>query len=151
MNGAQGFEAVVQAIRDGRKFVITSHVAQDGDNVSAQLALALILDALGKEVVLVDADPIPERWKFLPVVARIHVQAAMRSKRAFSARDCASACSRGDSITPAAVSPAPAVLKKSRLPSLPTSSLFMVRSVGIGDARILCRARTRVNRKRTDA
>lgn len=71
MNGAQGFDAVVKAIRDGRKFVITSHVAQDGDNVSAQLALALILDALGKEVVLVDADPIPERWKFLPGVARI--------------------------------------------------------------------------------
>ena len=77
MSGSQGFDAVVSAIRDGRRFLITSHVAQDGDNISAQLALALILDQLGKEVVLVDADPVPERFRFLPGTARIGQAAAV--------------------------------------------------------------------------
>lgn len=71
MSGSQGFRAVVDAIRTGHRFVITSHVAQDGDNISAQLALARILEKLGKQVVLIDADPVPARWAFLPGVHKI--------------------------------------------------------------------------------
>jgi hypothetical protein len=44
-------------------------------------------------------------------------QAAMRSSLLFSAWACASARSRGVNMTPAAVNPAPALFKKSRLSS----------------------------------
>jgi phosphoesterase RecJ-like protein len=67
----KAIEAVVAAIRRGDSFVITSHVAQDGDNMSSQLALARILDKLGKRVDVVDRDPVPERWRFLPTVERV--------------------------------------------------------------------------------
>jgi phosphoesterase RecJ-like protein len=64
---------VVFAIQAARRFVITSHVAQDGDNVASQLAVALILGRLGKEVRIVDRDPVPPRWRFLPGVDCIEV------------------------------------------------------------------------------
>lgn len=64
-------ESVVEAIERGKRFIITSHVAQDGDNMSSQLALARILDKLGKQVDVVDHDPVPERWRFLPTVERV--------------------------------------------------------------------------------
>ena len=71
MDAQRAFDAVVAAIEKGKRFVITSHVAQDGDNMSSQLALAMMLDQLGKSVVVVDADPVPERWRFLPGVERV--------------------------------------------------------------------------------
>lgn len=84
MYGSEGFDAVVRAIATGQRFLITSHVAQDGDNISAQLALALILDQLGREVAILDADPVPRAFGFLPGVERVRQAAAVTR-----AADCA--------------------------------------------------------------
>jgi phosphoesterase RecJ-like protein len=69
----QGLNGVLRAIREGNRFLVTSHMAQDADNVAAQLSLCFILSRLGKEVVAMDHDAIPERWRFLPQVERIQV------------------------------------------------------------------------------
>ena len=50
----------------GARFLVTSHARPDGDSLGSQLALAEALVQLGKEVRLVNADPPPARYAFLP-------------------------------------------------------------------------------------
>jgi len=57
---------IAQALDKHRRIMITSHVNPDGDNVSSQLALASILTGQGKQVHIIDQDPVPERYRFLP-------------------------------------------------------------------------------------
>jgi phosphoesterase RecJ-like protein len=45
------------AIKSRRRFLITAHARPDGDSIGSQLAMAFALDALGKDVRLVNADP----------------------------------------------------------------------------------------------
>jgi len=56
---------VVQALEDSRQVLICSHIEPDGDSIGSQLALAEFLDSLGKEVRIVNQDPVPERYHFL--------------------------------------------------------------------------------------
>ena len=67
----------VSAIRDAilsrRRFLITSHARPDGDSIGSQLAMAYALEALGKEVRLVNADPAPEHYLGFPGVDRIEI------------------------------------------------------------------------------
>jgi phosphoesterase RecJ-like protein len=60
-------------IRNNRRFFITSHIRQDGDNIGAQLALYRALVELGKEVVIQNADPVPDTFNFLPAVELIRI------------------------------------------------------------------------------
>lgn len=62
---------VVEAITRGRRFLVTSHIDPEGDSLGSQLALARILEELGKEVRVVDHDAPPARYAFLPGVERI--------------------------------------------------------------------------------
>ena len=58
---------------NGTRFLISSHARPDGDSLGSQLALAEALTRLGKEVRLVNADPPPARYAFLPGAAAIEV------------------------------------------------------------------------------
>ncbi len=58
---------------DGARFLVTSHARPDGDSLGSQLALAEALTQLGKEVRLVNADPPPARYAFLPGASAIEV------------------------------------------------------------------------------
>ncbi|MDP8235458.1 MAG: DHH family phosphoesterase [Candidatus Erginobacter occultus] len=53
------------------RFLITSHLRPDGDAIGSQLALAGILEELGKEVVIENQAPIPENFSFLPGAEKI--------------------------------------------------------------------------------
>lgn len=64
---------VAEALRARRRFILTSHARPDGDAVGSQVALALALDHLGKEVRLVDRDPVPAPYRDFPAVDRIEV------------------------------------------------------------------------------
>ena len=55
------------------RFIVTSHARPDGDSLGSQLALAEALARLGKEVRLVNADPPPARYAFLPGAPAIEV------------------------------------------------------------------------------
>ena len=61
------------AIVSRRRFLITAHARPDGDSIGSQLALAYALEALGKEVRLVNADPAPEHYLAFPGVDRIEI------------------------------------------------------------------------------
>lgn len=68
---------VVATIRDEilrrHSFLLTSHARPDGDSIGSQLAMAYALDALGKEVRLINADAAPEHYRDFPGLDRITI------------------------------------------------------------------------------
>jgi phosphoesterase RecJ-like protein len=66
-------DQVVAAIRARERFVITSHARPDGDAIGSQIAMALALRSLGKQVRVVDADPAPPPMRDLPGMELIEV------------------------------------------------------------------------------
>jgi bifunctional oligoribonuclease and PAP phosphatase NrnA len=68
---------VVYRIRDEilrrQRFLLTSHARPDGDSIGSQLAMAYALEALGKQVRLVNADAAPEHYFEFPGVDRIEI------------------------------------------------------------------------------
>jgi phosphoesterase RecJ-like protein len=56
-----------------QRFLLTSHARPDGDSIGSQLAMAYALEALGKQVRLVNADAAPEHYFEFPGVDRIEV------------------------------------------------------------------------------
>jgi len=64
---------ICEAIHARRRFLITSHARPDGDSIGSQLAMAYALEALGKEVRLVNADPAPEHYMEFPGLDRIEI------------------------------------------------------------------------------
>ena len=64
---------ICDAIHARKRFLITSHARPDGDSIGSQLAMAYALEALGKEVRLVNADPAPEHYGEFPGVDRIEI------------------------------------------------------------------------------
>jgi phosphoesterase RecJ-like protein len=68
---------VVGQIRDEilrrPRFILTSHARPDGDSIGSQLAMAFALDALGKQVRIVNADPAPDHYQDFPGMDRIEI------------------------------------------------------------------------------
>ena len=64
---------ICNAIRAHKRFLITSHARPDGDSIGSQLAMAYALDALGKQVRIVNADPAPDHYSAFPGVDRIEI------------------------------------------------------------------------------
>jgi len=62
---------IIQAIRNGKQFLITAHVRLDGDALGSELAIYLMLKDLGKEAVVYNQDRTPERYQFLPAARNI--------------------------------------------------------------------------------
>lgn len=56
-----------------QRFLLTSHARPDGDSIGSQLAMAFALEALGKQVRLVNADPAPDHYLEFPGVDRIEI------------------------------------------------------------------------------
>lgn len=59
-------ERVVEAIKKHKRFLITAHVNLEGDSIGSQLAMKELLEGLGKEAFILDSDPVPHHYKFLP-------------------------------------------------------------------------------------
>src|ERR1044071_5411163 len=60
------FQEIGRILRDQRRFAILGHIRPDGDALGSQLALALSLQALGKEVRVWNEDGMLEKYSFLP-------------------------------------------------------------------------------------
>ena len=60
-----GARAVADALLAARKIVLTTHVNADGDGLGSEVALVHLLKALGKDVVIANPTPIPDRYRFL--------------------------------------------------------------------------------------
>jgi phosphoesterase RecJ-like protein len=66
-------QEVVETIQSHTDFLVVSHVRPDGDSLGSQLALALILQALGKNVEMLSRDPVPTRYASLPGADQVRV------------------------------------------------------------------------------
>jgi phosphoesterase RecJ-like protein len=64
---------ICETLRAGTRFLITSHARPDGDAIGSQVAMALALQALGKSVRIVNADPPPVPYAEFPGVSQIEV------------------------------------------------------------------------------
>lgn len=60
------FAEIGGVLRAQQRFVILSHVRPDGDALGSQLALALSLEKLGKDVTVWNEDGLLEKYDFLP-------------------------------------------------------------------------------------
>ncbi len=69
-------QQIRDAILERQRFLLTSHARPDGDSIGSQLAMAFALDALGKRVRIVNADPAPDHYQDFPGMDRIEIAAA---------------------------------------------------------------------------
>src|SRR6201982_359324 len=60
------FEQIGKVLREHQHFAILGHVRPDGDALGSQLALALSLQQLGKDVRVWNEDGMLEKYSFLP-------------------------------------------------------------------------------------
>jgi bifunctional oligoribonuclease and PAP phosphatase NrnA len=65
--------SIVDAIRSRQRFVLSSHSRPDGDAIGSQLAMAYALEAMGKEVAVINADAAPPPLMAFPGVADIRI------------------------------------------------------------------------------
>jgi phosphoesterase RecJ-like protein len=66
-------EDVVRKVRQGNRYLLTSHASPDGDAVGSEIGLARVLRRLGKSVTVWNRDPVPSLYRPLPGVERIQV------------------------------------------------------------------------------
>ena len=62
---------IVEELKKYSTFLITSHESGDGDSIGSQLALAFMLQKMQKEAIILNKDPVPEMYDFLPGVEKI--------------------------------------------------------------------------------
>jgi phosphoesterase RecJ-like protein len=70
-------QQIVEAVRSRRRFVLSSHSRPDGDSIGSQMAMAYALQTLGKEVVVINADPAPPPIMTFPGVRDIRIAASV--------------------------------------------------------------------------
>lgn len=71
---------LLNQIRSRQHFLLTSHARPDGDAIGSLLAMAMLLDQLGKTAEIVVADPVPAIYRNLPQVGRIRVSTQVGSQ-----------------------------------------------------------------------
>jgi len=59
-------DKLVRAILEARSFLIVIHINPDGDALGSALALSRVLKKMGREVTLINNDPIPLMYRYLP-------------------------------------------------------------------------------------
>lgn len=62
---------MAEELRKAPKVALFSHVSPDGDCLGSMLGIGLALEAMGKEVIMYNPDPIPYYLQFLPGVTKI--------------------------------------------------------------------------------
>jgi len=67
------------SLLESNSFVLACHVRPDGDALGASLALARALRTLGKDVVVLSQDPVPENYTFLPDSETVATRADRRN------------------------------------------------------------------------
>ena len=71
--GAAALRKTRDEILRRQRFLLTSHARPDGDSIGSQLAMAFALDALGKQVRIVDSDRAPDHYQDFPGMDRIEI------------------------------------------------------------------------------
>jgi len=64
-------KGIKKLIKEKKRFLLTTHVHPDPDALCSELVLADFLKSKGRDVVIINADPVPRRLMFLPGVKMI--------------------------------------------------------------------------------
>ena len=72
---------VLSALQNANSLLLCTHISPDGDALGSLLAMGMALETLGKEVTLACADPVPEKYAFLPGAERIVGAEALTGRR----------------------------------------------------------------------
>ncbi len=62
---------IVNVLQKEDNFLITAHIRPEGDSIGSQLAMAILLQKLGKKVTIINEDLPPEIYHFLPQCEKI--------------------------------------------------------------------------------
>src|SRR4051812_9474721 len=73
MGGMKAPEDLLRRVRQGNRFLLTSHINPDGDAIGSELGLARLLRGLGKGAVVWNRDNTPPVSRPLPGSERIHI------------------------------------------------------------------------------
>ena len=65
-------EDLLVKVRQGNRFLLTSHVSPDGDSIGSALGLARVLRGMGKGALVWTRDPVPGVYGRLPGIERVH-------------------------------------------------------------------------------
>lgn len=68
---AEQLEQFSGMIEENQYFVVVSHASPDGDAIGSTLAMGLMLEELGKEVIFYNSDPVPYNFRFLEGAERL--------------------------------------------------------------------------------
>lgn len=60
------FKEILDVINQHQQFAILSHIRPDGDAIGSTIALGSTLEAMGKDVIYINEDGVPESLAFLP-------------------------------------------------------------------------------------
>jgi phosphoesterase RecJ-like protein len=66
-------QQIITLVEKNDRFLITAHQRPDGDSIGSQLALAEGLRKLGKHADIVNVDPYPKNFRFLPGIEKIRI------------------------------------------------------------------------------
>jgi len=78
---------VLPILRDGKSFVLTTHVNPDGDGIGSEVALAEWLAAWEKEVRIINHSPTPEVYRFLDPESKILLFDPGRDRKTIASAD----------------------------------------------------------------
>ena len=73
MKNSPSIRRIADKIRASRTIVITNHLRPDGDSLCTSLALAEMLELMGKRVRLINRDPTPFPFVNLPAIGRVTI------------------------------------------------------------------------------
>jgi len=59
------FDRLKQIIEGHQSFIITTHLIPDGDGLGGEIALATYIRELGKDCVIINSDPTPEKFSLV--------------------------------------------------------------------------------------
>ncbi|MFP4599063.1 MAG: DHH family phosphoesterase [Persicimonas sp.] len=71
MEVADQINAFLEMVDDNERFLVVAHASPDGDAIGSTLAIGLLLESLGKEVVFYNRDPVPYNFEFLEGAERV--------------------------------------------------------------------------------
>lgn len=75
MKDPQVLQQAAAFIRENDDFLLLTHEHPDGDAIGSSLAMACVLKKLGKRYTLVNDDPLPEKFLFLPAADQYRIPA----------------------------------------------------------------------------
>ncbi len=66
-----GFDNLTQFLKKNSKFILTAHETPDGDAIGSECAMYFALKQLGKQVLLYNSDPAPQKYSYLQCTSSI--------------------------------------------------------------------------------